>query len=71
MGKRENVGDQHFLLFPQCFLFFLKQISNFGLSSANALNLDWFEMSSLGKELTRLESRLHNTAHTHQAMDVN
>ena len=41
------------------------------LSSENALNLDWFKMLSLGKELTRLESRLHNTAHTHQAMHVN
>ena len=28
-GKGENAGDQHFLLFPQCFLLFTKQISNF------------------------------------------
>ena len=26
MGKGENAGHQHFLLFPQCFQPFLKQI---------------------------------------------
>ena len=26
--KEENAGNQHFLLFPQCFLLFTKQISN-------------------------------------------
>ena len=29
VGKRENAGNQHFLLFPQCFLPFPKQISIF------------------------------------------
>ena len=29
VGKGENVGNQHFLLFPQCFLPFPKQISIF------------------------------------------
>ena len=29
VGKRENAGDQRFLLFPQCFLPFPKQISTF------------------------------------------
>ena len=28
VGKGENAGNQHFLLFPHCFLFFPKQISN-------------------------------------------
>ena len=28
VGKGENAGKQHFLLFPQCFLLFTKQISN-------------------------------------------
>ena len=28
-GKGENAGNQHFLLFPQCFLPFPKQISIF------------------------------------------
>ena len=27
--KGENAGDQHFLLFPKCFLHFLGQSSNF------------------------------------------
>ena len=27
MGKGENAGNQHFLLFPQCFLPFQEQIS--------------------------------------------
>ena len=42
VGKGENAGNQHFLLFPQCFLPFPKQISflfTFKLSSANAFNL--------------------------------
>ena len=30
-GKGENGGNQHFLLFPQCFLPFQKQISFFQL----------------------------------------
>ena len=29
VGKGENAGNQHFLLFLQCFLPFLKQISSF------------------------------------------
>ena len=44
VGKGENAGNQHFLLFPQCFLLFPRQISifesHFVLSSANALNSD-------------------------------
>ena len=31
VGKGENAGNQHFLLFPQCFLPFPKQISVFHL----------------------------------------
>ena len=31
VGKGENTGNQHFLLFPQCLLPFPKQISIFGL----------------------------------------
>ena len=44
VGKRENAGNHNFLLFPQCFLPFPKQISTFWLNdllSANALNLNW------------------------------
>ena len=29
VGKEENAGNQHFLLFPHCFLTFPKQISIF------------------------------------------
>ena len=29
MGKGENAGNQHFLLFPQCFLLFPTQSSSF------------------------------------------
>ena len=29
VGKGENAGNQHFLLFPQCFLPFPKEFSNF------------------------------------------
>ena len=29
VGKGENASNQHFLLFPQCFLLFLKQLSIF------------------------------------------
>ena len=29
VGEGENAGNQHFLLFPQCFLSFPKQISTF------------------------------------------
>ena len=45
-----------FLLFPQCFILFLKQISIFDsqkLSSANAFNLDRSEILSFGKGLRR------------------
>ena len=55
MGKGENAGYQHFLLIPQCFLPFAKQISIFQaifvLSSANAFNLEQFKILSFGKEL--------------------
>ena len=55
LGKGENAGDQHFLLYPQYFLSCPKQISNvesFILSSANALNLDQSKSVLFGKELT-------------------
>ena len=45
VGKGKNAGNQHFLLFPQCFLLF-KNVrfsifeSCFILLSANAFNLD-------------------------------
>ena len=39
VGKGENAGNQHFLLFPQCFLPFPKQISIFQLHSICRLQM--------------------------------
>ena len=41
LGKGENAGDQHFLLFPQCFLSFQRQVLSltFIVLSAKAINL--------------------------------
>ena len=43
LGKGENAGNNHFLLFPQCFLLYHKEKSSFQqhliMSSANAFNL--------------------------------
>ena len=54
VGKEENAGNQHFLLFLQCSLFYPeKKIAiwfTFNLSSANALNMNWSEIFSFGKE---------------------
>ena len=53
--KGENASNQHFLLFPQCFLPFPIQISifqlHFFLSSANAFNLDRSKILSIGEKL--------------------
>ena len=58
VGKGKNAGNQHFLLFLQCFLPFPKQISTiFGhiyfvvCKIANALNLDWSNILSFSIEL--------------------
>ena len=44
VGKGENAGNQHFLLFSQCFLLITKRFSVFKLHllllSANTLNFD-------------------------------
>ena len=48
MRKGENAGNQHFLLFPQCFRPIQKTISVFKL---NAFNLDQSKILSFGKEL--------------------
>ena len=62
VGKGENAGTQHFLLFPQCFLLFPTQTSMFWvtivLSSANALNLDGFKILSFGKNI-KLNEIIH------------
>ena len=55
VGKEVNALNKHFLLFPQCFLSYPKQILPCGspliLSSAKALNLNWSKVLSFGKEL--------------------
>ena len=55
VGKAENAGNQHFLLFPQCFLPFPKQVLFFifkFIMSANAFNLDRSKILSFNKVLT-------------------
>ena len=60
MGKGENAGKQHFLLFSQCFLPVPNRISDFQgtsiPSTANALNLDRSKNLSFCKGL--IKSRL-------------
>ena len=54
--KGENAGNQHYLLFPQCFIPIPKRISVFELRllvvSANASNLDQSKNVPFGRELT-------------------
>ena len=52
VGNGEVAGNQHFLLFPQCFSTLLKTNFNFSSSiSAKALNLDQSKFLSFGNEL--------------------
>ena len=55
-GKGENAGNQHFLLFPQCFLPLLKQIPIFQPHSTCCLQVFsiWNSLKNLlcGKDLT-------------------
>ena len=64
VGNGENAGNQHFLLFPQCFLPFPKANFNFSakfhLLSASAFKLDLSKNLLFGKELrVRNESIFH------------
>ena len=57
--KGDKAGNQHFLLFPQCFFFTLSVINctirtTLKLSSANAFNLVWSKILSFCKELIGL-----------------
>ena len=63
VGKEENAGNQHFLLFLQCFLpfppfFFL---SNISLLPTNVSNLDQSKNLSFGKDLILYKSNLFLT----------
>ena len=55
VGKGENNGEQHFLLFPQCFLLLSQGeifiLATFNLSSANAFDLNRSKIFWFGKEL--------------------
>ena len=54
VGKGENAGSKHFLLFPQCFPSIQKNFKfkvTFILWSANAFDLDKAKISSFGKGL--------------------
>ena len=56
MGTGENAGNQQFLLFPQCFLPYQRNINllTVKLISANAFNLVVSKILLLGKELLHL-----------------
>ena len=62
--KGENAGNLHFLLFPQFFLSFPKQISFFPviftLLSANAFMLVTSKISSFGKGIMEGGLKMHN-----------
>ena len=64
VGKEENAGNQHFLLFPQCFLFLSQReiviLEMFNLSSANAFNLVMSKNLSFGKGLIPRTEVAHN-----------
>ena len=53
LGKGESADNQHFLLFPQCFLLLSKRdiinLAMFNLSSEDAFNLDQSKILSFGK----------------------
>ena len=55
MGKGENAGNQHFLLFPTVFSTLSKReiiiLIIFNMSSAKAFNFDKSNILSFGKEL--------------------
>ena len=58
--KGENAGNQHFLLFPQCFLLLSKRgmliLATFILLSANAFNLVTSNFLLYGKGLTHSDT---------------
>ena len=60
VGKGENAGNQHFLLFPQCFLLFPTHIifesRLICRLQINAFNLDTPKILSFGKELTLFQT---------------
>ena len=54
LGKGDNTGNQHFFLFPQCFLPYQTEfiiLATMNLSSAYAFNLVKAKILSFGKDL--------------------
>ena len=62
VGKGKNAGNQHFVLFPQCFLPFTKQIPNFHLYLFSRLHMLLMKTSlkccrwALGEECSKLNA---------------
>ena len=58
VGNGENAGNQHFLLFPQCFLLYQREqlsfLAVFNFSYANGFNLVTTKTLSFGKGFTEL-----------------
>ena len=56
VGKGENAGSQHFLLFPQCFFFLIcpKAKFSFRVTFILSFTLDWSNILSFGIELSLL-----------------
>ena len=55
VGKAENAGNQHFLLFLHCFLLYQREKSSYlaqsDMISANAFNFVQYRILSFGKDL--------------------
>ena len=73
VGKGENTGNYHFLLFPQCFLYLSNTkiiiLATFILLSANAFNLDFSKILSFGKALVWLKLWHLSMKDSEHAMD--
>ena len=75
VGKGENAGNQHFLLFPQCFLPFLLQILVFESHlfcrlQINAFKSDKSKILWLGKELSSTCYNLFQIYSVKKALDA-
>ena len=63
VGKGENAGNQHFLLFPQCFLLYQREIlmlATFNFLSANAFNLVKSKILLFGKGLSIMSGGIYS-----------
>ena len=76
VGKGENAGHQHFLLFPQCFFFFFYPFQKrkfffsikFNFSSANSFNLDQSKKLSFGYGAISF-SNVNGRSNAHQLIE--